>query len=197
MSLNVLNNAEDVTEDDVDIFWVNLYRTITQKTEAGDHYFNLEKLNGELLQNYDNFEETIFKNPQVFNSLLENLSIYPSKERIDVLLNRANFIKENAAFFSENTKINNNEVKNTFQFNGLPVYFNGEKIEHVYLKTIYTSKVKLYSNLDDNINRFLLRYFNKENLDAFYDDYKKKLRDSDIFGAISTGENQVLQFQML
>lgn len=197
MSLDVLNNAEDVTEDDVDIFWVNLYRTITQKTEAGAHYFDLEKLNGQLLQSYANFEETIFKNPQVFNSLLENLSIYASRERIDVLLNRANFIEENAAFFSENTNIKNVEVKNTFQFNGLPVYFNGEEIEHIYLKTIYASKVKLYSNLDDNINRFLLSYFKKENLDTFYDDYKKKLRDSDNIGAISTGENQVLQFQML
>ena len=197
MSLDVLNSGEEITETDADIFWVNLYRTLFQKTQNGQHYYELANINGTVTQQYSDFKKTMFTKPKVLESFLRNTMIAVSKEKLEVTVMENIFIEENREFFTTKSAINKGTKKTELQHNGSKVFFNEERLAEVTHKVIYADATKLYSNIKENIDRFKNEYFTKNTVDKFYDDYKKTIKVSNNNGADGTRENQVLQFQVL
>lgn len=192
VSMNLLA-YENYTEDDVDIFWVNLYRTITQKTEEGNHFYDLDNLRGGINITGNDFSNILKKNPDVLDNMISHLSIDCSKEKLKVNFRAVDFINENKQYFSYEDRGGSQRNSHDLAYR---VKFDGEEIKKVKYENLYTGR-KLYSGIEGLIDNYIKTNFSKKIIDEFYDDYKKNLEVSNNFGAESTKQDQVLQFQVL
>jgi len=194
MSLNTLHYDHDTfDENDADIFWVNFYRTVSQKTEHGDHYYALDNLNkGKSLSQVE-FEYIIFNNEELLNNIHKYISISVLKTEIKMTINKSELKKDYFELFSEDTTVKEDRLENL----SIPVIFDNKHIKYKKHTIIYKNPRVLYVNIDDWLEYFMNNYAKEELINKVYDDYKKKSKESNNSGEQSVGENQVFQFQVL
>jgi len=194
MSLNNLHyNPDTFNENDADIFWVNLYRTVTQKTEKGDHYYALDRLNKGSSLPFSEFEDIIFNNKDLLNNIHKYISISVLKNEIKMMLNVDDIKKDYFELFSEDT----NSKKDYLEKFTQKVMFDCKYLKHKKYTTIYKGARVYYTNIEDCFQYFMSKYCTESLINKIYDDYKEKLKESNNSGEQSVRENQVFQFQVL
>jgi len=194
MSLNTLHyNPEDFTENDADIFWVNFYRTITQKTEHGDHYYALDKLSRAVDADWNKFQDIVYNNEDFLSNVSNYINISTTPEEISVTLNKDALKKDYFQLFSYESSSLPDVVEKMDKY----VKFNDVKIENKKFTAIYKKSRKMYQNIDSLLEMFLKEIAPTSFINNVYDDYKEKSKQSNNSGEQSTGQNQVLEFQVL
>ena len=194
ISLNTLHyNPEDFTENDADIFWVNLYRTITQKTEHGDHYYALDKLGRAADLNWVDFQKLIFNDEDFTNNFNKYISISTLPEEIKINIDKDAIKKDFFKLFSYESSAIPDEVRKSNVF----AKFNDKPLDTIRYTSIYKNSRKMYKNIDSLLEMFLKEIAPTSLINNTYDDYKEKFKQPDNSGEQSTGQNQVLEFQVL
>jgi hypothetical protein len=194
MSLTNLHYDHDTfDENDADIFWVNFYRTVSQKTEHGDHYYALDKLNKGKNLSKSEFQSIIFNNEELLNNIHKYISISVLKNEVKLNLNSSDLKKDYFHLFSEDTTVKEDRLENLSSH----VMFDCRHIKHKKYTTIYKNSRVLYTDIDDWLQYFMNIYAKEDLINKIYDDYKKKSKESNNSGEQSVGENQVFQFQVL
>jgi hypothetical protein len=194
MSLNNLYyNFDAFDENDADIFWINLYRTVTQKTEVGDHYYALDSLNkgGSLTESA--FEDIIFSDKDFLTNVHKYISVFMLKNEIKMVLNVEDLKKDYFHLFSEDVNLKKDYLEDFTE----PIWFDNRFIKSKKYTTIYKGSRIFYNNIDTLLGYFMFKYGKEELINKVYDDYKEKLKESNNSGEQSVGENQVFEFQML
>lgn len=194
MSLNNLYyNFDAFDENDADIFWINLYRTVTQKTEIGDHYYALDSLNkgGSLTESA--FDDIIFSNKDFLTNVHKYISVFMLKNEIKMVLNVEDLKKDYFHLFSEDVNLKKDYLEDFTE----PIWFDNRFIKSKKYTTIYKGSRIFYNNIDTLLGYFMFKYSKEEFINKVYDDYKEKLKESNNSGEQSVGENQVFEFQML
>ena len=194
MSLNILfYNLDSFTEDDADIFWVNFYRTITQKTEIGDHYYALSKLDESKDLEWDNFIKLIYNNEEFMSSLPQYVNIINLSEEILINVNTDAIIKDFFTLLSYDHNSLPNKKENLESI----VKIDDVTIKTKKLTSIYKKSRKVYNNIEYLLNLFVKKLCPTSVINTIYDDYKEKFKQSNNSGEQSVGQNQVFEFQML
>ena len=194
MSLNTLHyNPEDFTETDADIFWVNFYRTITQKTEHGDHYYALDKLSRAIDMGWINFQDVVYNNEDFLNNIHKYINISTTLEEISVTLDKDALKKDYFQLFSYESSSLPDAVEKMDKI----VKFNDVKIQNKKFTAIYKKSRKMYQNIDSLLEMFIKEIAPTSLINNTYDDYKEKFKQPNNSGEQSTGQNQVLEFQVL
>lgn len=194
MSLNTLHyNPEDFTETDADIFWVNFYRTITQKTEHGDHYYALDKLSRAIDIEWIKFQDLIYNNEDFLSNVHKYINISTAPEEISVTLDKDSLKKDYFQLFSYESSSLPDVVENM----GKNVKFNDVKLNTKRFTSIYKKSRKMYQNIDSLLEMFIKEIAPTSLINNVYDDYKEKSKQPDNSGEQSTGQNQVFEFQVL
>ena len=194
VSLNTLHyNPDDFTETDADIFWVNFYRTITQKTEHGDHYYALDRLGRAINADWPDFLDKIYNDEEFLSNVHKYINISTTPEEISVTLDKDALKKDYFQLFSYESSSLPDVVENM----GSNVKFNDVKIENKRFTSIYKKSRKMYNNIDSLLEMFIKEIAPTSLINNVYDDYKEKLKQSNNSGEQSTGQNQVFEFQML
>ena len=194
MSLNTLHyNPEDFTENDADIFWVNFYRTITQKTEHGDHYYALDKLSRAIDADWNTFQDIIYNNEDFLSNVHKYIIISTAPEEISVVLDKDALKKDYFQLFSYESS----SLLDVVEKMDKHVKFNDVKIENKRFTAIYKKSRKMYKNIDSLLEMFIKEIAPTSFINNTYDDYKEKFKQSNNSGEQSTGQNQVLEFQVL
>ena len=194
MSLDNLHyNTDNVTADDADIFWVNLYRTITQKTEIGDHYYALDKLNQGINFSYDDFQNIVYKNEDFMSKVTNYISINMSNEAIEASFDKDALKKDFFQLFStessEQAKQEESLEKN--------IKFNNIALKKKKYIPLYKRPRTMIKNIDSLLDQLLMDCVPTSFINNVYDDYKKTTEESNNSGEQSTGQNHVFEFQML
>lgn len=194
MSLLVLSETSSLNETDADIFWVNFYRTITQKTEKGDHHYNLDKLSTGPPTSMSVLKKALFRNKAFVENLESYLLFNISEDRVGIELNIESIKRD---FYEECTVDNSNvyihppvPVSRSVSFNGTPI----KKIKYV---NMYTKSRVYYNNIDNLLMGIGIEIFERNKVNTIYDDNKEKFKQPDNSGEQSVGQNQVLEFQVL
>jgi hypothetical protein len=194
MSLNNLHyNIDALTQDDADIFWVNLYRTITQKTEIGDHYYALDKLNQGISMSYNEFLHIVYADKEFINKITDYISVTMSNEIIKVDFDKDALKKD----FFNLLSIESSEQKKQEESLEKYVIFNNITLKKKKLIPIYKRPRTMIKNVDQLLDQFLMDCVPTSFINNVYDDYKKTTEESNNSGEQSTGQNQVFEFQML
>ena len=194
MSIDTLRfNFEDYNEDDADIFWINFYNTIFQKTEHGNHHYALDRLGEGNHITETNFENIIFSSKDFLSNVHKYIYVNILDTKIECSLNIEGLKKDYFELLSEDTNVKN-DYSEAFQTN---VKFNNKLIKHKKYTTIYKNSRIFYSNLDSLLNSFIKNYIPQSFINKVYDDYKEKTKQSNNSGEQSVGQNQVFEFQML
>jgi len=194
MSLNNLNySIDNFTQDDADIFWVNLYRTITQKTEHGDHYYALDRLNQGINMGYNEFLCIVYDDKEFINKISEYISVTMSNEAIEVNFNKDTLKKD----FFHLLSVESSEQKKQEEPLERHVTFNNITLKKKKLIPIYKRPRTMIKNVDHLLDQFLIDCVPTSFINNVYDDYKKTTEESNNSGEQSTGQNQVLEFQVL
>jgi hypothetical protein len=196
VSLDTLHyNPNDFTEVDADIFWVNLYRTVTQKTELGDHYYALSKLENSMEIDWSSFLDIVYNDDDFVNNILSYSHTSFMEEEIKITLDLHAIKNDYFHLFSyETSKIKDTTKKLEGARN---VSFNKRKMNKINLTSIYKRPRALYKNIDSLLNMLLQEIAPTSLINKTYDDYKESLKQSNNSGEQSTGQNQVFEFQML
>lgn len=194
MSLNNLYyNLDLFTEDDVDIFWVNFYRTVTQKTELGDHYYSLNRLDEATHLEWRDFLELIYVDEEFMSSLPQYIQIINLTEEIHIAIDSDAIKKDFFTLLSyeHNSKIDKKEdLEKAVRIDDVP-------LKNKRLTSIYKSTRKVYGNMDYLLEALIKEACPNSVIDVIYDDYKEKFKQSNNSGEQSVGQNQVFEFQML
>ena len=194
MSLNNLYyNLDLFTEDDVDIFWVNFYRTVTQKTELGDHYYSLNRLDEATHLEWRDFLELIYGDEEFMTSLPQYIQIINLTEEIHIAIDSDAIKKDFFTLLSyeHNSKIDKKEdLEKAVRIDDVP-------LKNKRLTSIYKSTRKVYGNMDYLLQALIKEACPNSVIDVIYDDYKEKFKQSNNSGEQSVGQNQVFEFQML
>jgi len=194
MSLNNLNySIDNFTQDDADIFWVNLYRTITQKTEYGDHYYALDKLNQGINMGYSEFLDKVYPDEEFINKITDYISITMSNEAIEVSFNKDALKKD----FFNLLSVESTEHKKQEEPLEKHVTFNNISLKKKKLIPLYKRPRTMIKNVDQLLDQFLMDCVPTSFINNVYDDYKKTTEESNNSGEQSTGQNHVFEFQML
>ena len=194
MSLNTLHySPDDFTENDADIFWVNFYRTITQKTEMGDHYYALDKLNRAVDADWPTFLDLIYKDEDFLSNVHKYIIISTAPEEISVTIDKDALKKDYYQLFSYESSSLPDKTENMDRL----VKFNDVRILNKKLTAIYKKSRKMYNNIDSLLEMFIKEIAPTSFINNTYDDYKEKFKQPDNSGEQSTGQNQVFEFQML
>lgn len=194
ISLNTLHySPDDFTETDADIFWVNFYRTITQKTEIGDHYYALDKLSRAVDADWNTFQDIIYNSEDFLSNVSNYINISTTPEEISVTLNKDALKKDYFQLFSYESS----SLPDVVEKMDKHVKFNDVKIQNKKFTAIYKKSRKMYQNIDSLLEMFLKEITPTSFINNVYDDYKEKLKQSNNSGEQSTGQNQVLEFQVL
>ncbi len=194
MSLNTLHyNPEDFTENDADIFWVNFYRTITQKTEHGDHYYALDKLSRAVDMDWNSFQDLIYNNAEFLTNLPNYIIVSTLPEEIKVEINKDALKKDYFQLFSYESS----SLPDVVEKMGKDVKFNDVKIQNKRFTAIYKKSRKMYQNIDSLLEMLIKEIAPTSLINNTYDDYKEKFKQPNNSGEQSTGQNQVLEFQVL
>jgi hypothetical protein len=196
MSLTNLHyNLDTFNEDDADIFWVNFYRTVTQKTEYGDHYYALSKLDQSLDLGWDAFYEKVMSNAEFINSFTNYLSVHTFTEEIILILDKDAIKKDFFTLLSyDNDSKNNIDKKDALeQF----LKIDDVAIRDKKLTLIYKNPRKLYNNINGLLEELANNICPSGLINKTYDDHKEKFKQSNNSGEQSVGQNQVFEFQML
>jgi hypothetical protein len=194
MSLDNLHYQIDTfTEDDADIFWVNFYRTITQKTEHGDHYYALSKLGRTMAINWEDFVKLIYNDEKFISNFHNYINIGTLPEEIAVSLDYDAIKKDFFNLFSyeatdipDKTKLMEKHVK-----------FDDVLIKNKKVTSIYKASRKMYNNIDGLLLNLLRDCAPLSLINNVFDDYKEKSKEPNNSGEQSTGQNQVFEFQVL
>jgi len=195
MSLdNLRYNLDNVTVDDADIFWVNLYRTITQKTEHGDHFYALDKLNEGVMITYNEFLSKVYPDEEFINKIFDYISIAISNEAIDVKFDKDAMKKDFFNLFSTESIKNDNKEEEPLE---ISVKFNNIVLKKKKYIPLYKRPRTMIKNIDNLLDQFLVDCIPTSFVNKVYDDYKEKLKQSNNSGEQSVGENQVFEFQVL
>ena len=194
MSLNNLYyNLDIFTDDDVDIFWVNFYRTVTQKTELGDHYYSLNRLDEATHLEWRDFLELIYVDEEFMSSLPQYIQIINLTEEIHIAIDSDAIKKDFFTLLSyeHNSKIDKKEdLEKAVRIDDVP-------LKNKRLTSIYKSTRKVYGNMDYLLEALIKEACPNSVIDVIYDDYKEKFKQSNNSGEQSVGQNQVFEFQML
>lgn len=194
MSLDNLHyNPDNFTETDADIFWVNFYRTITQKTEMGDHYYALDKLSRAIDADWNTFQDLIYKDENFLSNVHKYIIISTAPEEISVTIDKDALKKDYYQLFSYESS----SLPEVVEKMGKHVKFNDVKIQNKKFTAIYKKSRKMYQNIDSLLEMFLKEIAPTSLINNTYDDYKEKSKQSNNSGEQSTGQNQVLEFQVL
>ena len=194
MSLDNLHyNPDTFNETDVDIFWVNFYRTITQKTEVGDHYYALDKLSRAIDTDWNTFQDLIYKDEDFLSNVHKYIIISTAPEEISVTLDKDALKKDYYQLFSYESS----SLPEVVEKMGKHVKFNDVKIQNKKFTAIYKKSRKMYQNIDSLLEMFLKEIAPTSLINNTYDDYKEKFKQPNNSGEQSTGQNQVLEFQVL
>lgn len=194
MSLDNLHYQIDTfNEDDADIFWINFYRTITQKTEHGDHYYALNRLSRGMGLDWGDFLPLVFSNEEFINSFKNYINIALLDEEVLVGMDVDNIKKDFFTLFSyeTNPNVSNKETLEKY------VRVDDIPIKNKNLITIYKHPRKIYDNIDSLLYMFIKHICPTEVINSTYDDYKEKLNESNNSGGQSVEQNQIFEFQML
>ena len=194
MSLDNLHyQIDNFNEDDADIFWVNFYRTITQKTEHGDHYYALSKLGRTIDLEWGDFVKLIYNDEKFINTFHNYIKISTLPEEIAVSIDYDAIKKDFFNLFSyeatdvpDKTKLMEKHVK-----------FDDVLIKHKKVTSIYKASRKMYSNIDRLLHTLLSDCAPLSLINNVFDDYKEKSKEPNNSGEQSTGQNQVFEFQVL
>jgi len=194
MSLdNLKYNIDTFTPDDADIFWVNLYRTVTQKTEIGDHYYALDRLNQGATISYQDFQDRVYNDDDFMSKVTNYISIGIASEAIEVNFNKDSLKKDFFHLFSNESV----EQKGSEEPLGRAVSFNGTPLKKKKYISLYKRPRTMIKNIDGLLDQFLKDCVPTSFINNVYDDYKKTTEESNNSGEQSTGQNQVFEFQML
>jgi hypothetical protein len=194
MSLDNLNyQINTFTEDDADIFWVNFYRTITQKTEHGDHYYALSKLGRTIDLTWEDFVKLIYDDKKFINNFHNYINIGTLPEEIAVSLDYDAIKKDFFNLFSYEA----NDMPDKTKPMEKHVKFNDVLIPNKKLTSIYKASRKMYNNIDGLLLNLLKDCAPLSLINNVFDDYKEKSKEPNNSGEQSTGQNQVFEFQML
>ena len=194
MSLDNLHyNPDTFNADDADIFWVNLYRTITQKTEIGDHYYALDKLNQGINFSYNDFQDIVYKNDEFLDKVTNYISVTMSNEAIEVSFDKDALKKDFFELFSTESSEQKKEeslLEKTVKFNNIAL----KKKKYI---SLYKRPRTMIKNIDSLLDQLLMDCVPTSFINNTYDDYKKTIEESNNSREQSTGQNQVLEFQVL
>jgi hypothetical protein len=194
MSLdNLRYNFNEFNENDADIFWINFYRTITQKTEHGDHFYALSKLDKGIDLDSSEFLKIIYTNEDFIKAFSSYINISILNEEIAVSINKEAVKVDFFTLFSYETFSVPDEKRHL----GYNVKFNNRVLNKVKLTKIYKKPRKLYGNIDILLNYFVDNLCPTSLINNTYDDYKEKLKESNNSGEQSVEQNQIFEFQML
>jgi len=194
MSLNNLHyNIDSITKDDADIFWVNLYRTITQKTEHGDHYYALSKLNQGVNFSYTEFLDKVYNNDEFLDKVINYISVTMSNEAIEVSFDKDALKKD---FFELLSTESSEQAKEEAPLERSAM-FNNIALKKKKFIPLYKRPRTMIKNIDSLLDQFLMDCVPTSFINNTYDDYKKTTEESNNSGEQSTGQNQVFEFQML
>ncbi len=194
MSLNNLKyNFDNFDENDADIFWINLYNTVSQKTEHGDHYYGLDKLNQGSYISTEEFEDIVFGSEDLLSNMYKYVDISISSTDIKPVFNINALKTDYFQLFSEDTSVKTDIIE-PLEKN---VSFNNNRIKNKKLTAIYKGTRVFYSDIDGLLNAFIKKHLNTSFINKIYDDYKEKTKQPDNSGEQSVGQNQVFEFQML
>ena len=196
MSLTNLHyNLDTFNEDDADIFWVNFYRTVTQKTEHGDHYYALSRLNESLDLDWNVFYEKVMNNEEFINSFTNYLSVHLFTEEIILIVDKDAIKKDFFTLFSYSSDDKNNiDKKDSLE---QLVKIDDIVIKNKKLTPIYKNPRKLYNNISILLEELAHVICPSGFINKTYDDHKEKFKQSNNSGEQSVGQNQVFEFQML
>ena len=194
MSLNNLHyNIDSITKDDADIFWVNLYRTITQKTEHGDHYYALNKLNQGVNFSYTEFLDKVYNNDEFLDKVINYISVTMSNEAIEVSFDKDALKKD---FFELLSTESSEQAKEEAPLERSAM-FNNIALKKKKFIPLYKRPRTMIKNIDSLLDQFLMDCVPTSFINNTYDDYKKTTEKSNNSGEQSTGQNHVFEFQML
>jgi hypothetical protein len=194
MSLDNLHyQTDNFNEDDADIFWINFYRTITQKTEHGDHYYALDRLSRGMDLDWGDFLPLVFSNEEFINSFKNYINIALLDEEVLVGMDVDSIKKDFFTLFSYETNPNTRN-KETLEKH---VRVDDISIKNKNLITIHKHPRKIYNNIDNLLYMFIKHICPTEVINSTYDDYKEKLKESNNSGGQSVEQNQIFEFQML
>jgi hypothetical protein len=194
MSLNNLHyQINTFSEDDADIFWVNFYRTITQKTEHGDHYYALSKLGRTMDLEWEDFVKLVYSDENFINNFHNYIKIITVPEEIVISLDYDaikkdffNLLSYEASDIPDKTKLMEKYVK-----------FNDVILKTKKLTSIYKASRKMYNNIDGLLHMLIKDCAPLSLINNVFDDYKEKSKEPNNSGEQSIGQNQVFEFQML
>jgi len=194
MSLNNLNyNIDAITQDDADIFWVNLYRTITQKTEIGDHYYALSRLDQGVTLAYTEFLDKVYNDDEFLTKVTNYISVTMSNEVIEVSFDK-NALKKDFFQLLSTESSEQRKQEDPLERN---VTFNNIALKKKKYIPLYKRPRTMIKNIDSLLDQFLMDCVPTSFINNTYDDYKKTTEESNNSGEQSTGQNQVFEFQML
>jgi len=194
MSLNNLHyNIDSITQDDADIFWVNLYRTITQKTEVGDHYYALSRLNQGITLAYTEFLDRVYNDEEFLSKVTNYISVTMSNEAIEVSFDKDALKKDFFQLFSTESSEQAKEEAPLER----AVTFNNIALKKKKFIPLYKRPRTMIKNVDQLLDQLLMDCVPTSFINNVYDDYKKTTEESNNSGEQSTGQNQVFEFQML
>ena len=194
MSLDTLTYSPDIFSDvDVDIFWVNLYRTITQKTELGDHYYALDKLGRGITLEWSAFLDNVYNHEEFMTDFHKYITISLQQEEILVSLDYDTIKKDYFHLFSYES----NDVPEYTTKLERVVRFNDVLIDKKKHTPIYKKSRTMYNNIDSLLSMLIKECAPTSLINKVFDDYKEKSKQSNNIGEQSTGQNQVFEFQVL
>lgn len=194
MSIDTLTYSPDNFSDvDADIFWVNLYRTITQKTEHGDHYYALDKLNRGISLDWSDFLDNVYNHEEFMTDFHKYITISLQQEEILVSLDYDTIMKDYFHLFSyESTDVPEytTKLERVVRFNDVLI----DKKKHT---PIYKKPRTMYNNIYSLLSMLIKECAPTSLINKVFDDYKEKSKQSNNIGEQSTGQNQVFEFQVL
>ena len=194
MSLDTLTYSPDNFSDvDADIFWVNLYRTITQKTELGDHYYALDKLGRGIALEWSDFLSNVYSHEEFMTDFHKYITVSLQQEEILVSLDYDTIMKDYFHLFSYES---NNVPEYTTKLERV-VRFNDVLIDKKKHTPIYKKPRTMYNNINSLLSMLIRECAPTSLINKVFDDYKEKSKQSNNIGEQSTGQNQVFEFQML
>jgi hypothetical protein len=194
MSLNNLHyNIDAIAQDDADIFWVNLYRTITQKTEIGDHYYALSRLNQGITFTYTELLDRVYNDEEFLTKVTNYISVTMSNEAIEVSFDKDALKKDFFKLFSTESSEQEKKEENLER----NVKFNNIALKKKKYIPLYKRSRTMIKNIDSLLDQLLMDCVPTSFINNTYDDYKKTTEESNNSGEQSTGQNQVFEFQML
>lgn len=191
--INLNYHLDTFNEDDVDIFWVNFYRTITQKTEHGDHYYALSRLNEALDITWEDFLNKVMNNEEFINSFSKYLSVHTFTEEILLVIDKSSIKKDFFELFSYESS----SIPDKKDILECAVKIDDVLIKNKKFTSIYKNPRKLYNNVNTLLDDLLKAICPNSIIDKTYDDYKEEIKQSNNSGEQSVRQDQVFEFQML